>query len=268
MLALAMAAMKDCFTVVATQAANAHGYSTVEEMATAAAAELGGAGGVDDMAVARQELTALITKDARLRAVLELAEKLNTSAHRLVVCNLPSVLKHLEQGAATASQEAEEPYVTWPDFAAEMQERLADAALGLRPVMAVPSKAARDALYERIDTNGNGVISLNEIDKAVVDGTIGRALAPNHPYAPASFPFSLFAVVVKRNAAAQAFRPQACDPACLPRCRRGWHGLRRAGRVHQAPPVHRVLQQSLVRCSLSRCGLVSLEHRLRKSCRL
>ena len=261
MLALAMAAMKDCFTVVATQAANAHGYSTVEEMATAAAAELGGAGGADDMAVARQELTALITKDARLRAVLELAEKLNTSAHRLVICHLPSVLKHLEQGAATASQEAEEPYVTWPDFAAEMQERLADAALGLRPVMAVPSKAARDALYERIDTNGNGVISLNEIDKSVVDGTIGRALAPNHPCAPASFAAATSHSCREASSccAAQAFRPQARDPARLPRCRRGRHRLRRAGRVHQAPPVHRVLQQSLVRCSLSRCGLVSLD---------
>ena len=220
MLALAMAAMKDCFTVVATQAANAHGYSTVEEMATAAAAELGGAGGADDMAVARQELTALITKDARLRAVLELAEKLNTSAHRLVICHLPSVLKHLEQGAATASQEAEEPYVTWPDFAAEMQERLADAALGLRPVMAVPSKAARDALYERIDTNVNGVISLNEIDKSVVDGTIGRALAPNHPCAPPSFAAATSHSCREASSccAAQAFRPQACDPARLPRC--------------------------------------------------
>ena len=262
MLALAMAAMKDCFTVVATQAANAHGYSTVEEMATAAAAELGGAGGADDMAVARQELTALITKDARLRAVLELAEKLNTSAHRLVICHLPSVLKHLEQGAATASKEAEEPYVTWPDFAAEMQERLADAALGLRPVMAVPSKAARDALYERIDTNGNGVISLNEIDKSVVDGTIGRTLAPNHPCAPPSFATTATATHDCCEAdccAAQAFRPQACDPARLPRCRRGRHGLRRAGRVHQAPPVHRVLQQPLVRCSLSRCVLVLLD---------
>ena len=66
-----------------------------------------------------------------------------------------------------------------------MQRPIHMSAGGRRAVCRHIEMLAPDALYERIDTNGNGVISLNEIDKSVVDGTIGRALAPNHPCAPA-----------------------------------------------------------------------------------
>ena len=48
-----------------------------------------------------------------------------------------------------------------------------------RPQITMPDKAGRDKLFHEIDVNSNGGLSLAEIDKAVVDGTIGRAM--NYP---------------------------------------------------------------------------------------
>ena len=42
--------------------------------------------------------------------------------------------------------------------------------------LTMPDKKGRAALFREIDNNGNGGLSLAEIDKAVVDGQIGRAL--------------------------------------------------------------------------------------------
>ena len=42
--------------------------------------------------------------------------------------------------------------------------------------LVMPDKKGRAALFREIDNNGNGGLSLAEIDKAVVDGQIGRAL--------------------------------------------------------------------------------------------
>ena len=50
----------------------------------------------------------------------------------------------------------------------------------------MPDTKARRALFNRIDVNGNGRLSLAEIDKAVVEGLIGRALgAPDFNHKPA-----------------------------------------------------------------------------------
>jgi Ca2+-binding EF-hand superfamily protein len=52
--------------------------------------------------------------------------------------------------------------------------------------MIMPDTKARRALFNRIDVNGNGGLSLAEIDKAVVEGLVGRALgAPGFNDKPA-----------------------------------------------------------------------------------
>ena len=45
-----------------------------------------------------------------------------------------------------------------------------------QPMLVLPDKAARRALFNKIDNNGNGGLSLAEIDKAVVSGVLGEAL--------------------------------------------------------------------------------------------
>ena len=50
----------------------------------------------------------------------------------------------------------------------------------------MPNKEARTALFREIDVNGNGGLSLAEIDKAVVSGQIGRAMnCPDFDHKPA-----------------------------------------------------------------------------------
>ena len=46
------------------------------------------------------------------------------------------------------------------------------------PTMVVPAKAARDALFDALDVNGNGGLSLAEIDKGVVSGVFTKVLSP------------------------------------------------------------------------------------------
>ena len=54
------------------------------------------------------------------------------------------------------------------------------------PPLVMPDKAARTALFHEIDVNGNGGLSLAEIDKAVVSGQIGRAMhCPDFDHKPA-----------------------------------------------------------------------------------
>jgi Ca2+-binding EF-hand superfamily protein len=54
------------------------------------------------------------------------------------------------------------------------------------PKLVIPDKKARRALFNRIDVNGNGGLSLAEIDKAVVEGVLGRALGvPGFNHKPA-----------------------------------------------------------------------------------
>ena len=54
------------------------------------------------------------------------------------------------------------------------------------PQLVMPDKAARGKLFREIDVNGNGGLSLAEIDKAVVDGQIGRAMhCPDFDHKPA-----------------------------------------------------------------------------------
>eukprot|EP01043_Picozoa_sp_COSAG02_P058750 COSAG02_NODE_7363_length_3047_cov_3.710312_2_plen_306_part_00 len=43
------------------------------------------------------------------------------------------------------------------------------------PPLVMPDRAARDVLFDSIDINGNGGLSLAEIDKAVVSGLLGAA---------------------------------------------------------------------------------------------
>eukprot|EP01043_Picozoa_sp_COSAG02_P047736 COSAG02_NODE_4607_length_5172_cov_2.482555_1_plen_136_part_10 len=45
-----------------------------------------------------------------------------------------------------------------------------------QPQLTMPNKAGRAKLFSEIDENGDGRLSLAEIDKAVVSGRIGRAL--------------------------------------------------------------------------------------------
>ena len=44
------------------------------------------------------------------------------------------------------------------------------------PTLALPSKEDRKSLFDGMDVNGNGALSLAEIDKAIEDGTIPAAL--------------------------------------------------------------------------------------------
>ena len=54
------------------------------------------------------------------------------------------------------------------------------------PKLTMPNKEARTALFREIDVNGNGGLSLAEIDKAVVSGQIGRAMnCPDFDHKPA-----------------------------------------------------------------------------------
>lgn len=62
------------------------------------------------------------------------------------------------------------------------QQQLAPA-----PTMGIPLKKARDILYHAMDHNGNGGLSLAEIDKAVVSGLVGRALASDDETADESY---------------------------------------------------------------------------------
>lgn len=162
---LFMAAVKSCFDTVATAAAKAHGFDSVEAMAEAARAELGAHSDTsDDVAVNRLELTKMLLQDETLSRLLQLAETLNTKTHKLVVCHLPKVLAYVANYFHERGLDSQDSHVTWPDFSALLKERLEDAALGLRPVMSLPTQAAADALYDRIDHNGNGGLSLDEID--------------------------------------------------------------------------------------------------------
>jgi hypothetical protein len=54
-----------------------------------------------------------------------------------------------------------------------VMEQQQDAAL---PMLVVPAKKERDALFNSLDVNGNGGVSLAEIDKGVVAGLFSRAL--------------------------------------------------------------------------------------------
>ena len=55
-----------------------------------------------------------------------------------------------------------------------------------QPTLVLPDKTARRALFNKIDNNGNGGLSLAEIDKAVVGGVIGEALGlPDFEHKPA-----------------------------------------------------------------------------------
>ena len=54
------------------------------------------------------------------------------------------------------------------------------------PQLVMPDKAARGKLFHEIDVNGNGGLSLAEIDKAVVSGQIGKAMhCPDFNHKPA-----------------------------------------------------------------------------------
>ena len=54
------------------------------------------------------------------------------------------------------------------------------------PQLIMPDKAARTKLFRAIDVNGNGGLSLAEIDKAVVSGEIGKAMnCPDFNHKPA-----------------------------------------------------------------------------------
>ena len=171
---MCMAAVKSCFDAVATAAARAHGFESVEAMAEAARAELGAHSDTgDDVAVNRRELTSLLVQDKTLSKLLQLAETLNTNTQKLAVCHLPQVLAHMakyydERG----TDDSQYSHVTWSTFSEELKERLADAAMGLRPVMSVPTQAAAHALFNQIDHNGNGGLSLDEIDANIA--TLGQ----------------------------------------------------------------------------------------------
>ena len=43
------------------------------------------------------------------------------------------------------------------------------------PKLVMPDREARRALFDSIDVNGNGGLSLAEIDKAVISGLLGKA---------------------------------------------------------------------------------------------
>ena len=121
----------------------------------------------------RIELVTTIRQDETLKGVLKLAETLNTDTRKLAICHLPNVLDFMVRyHEERNTDESEHSHVTWPDFSSELKERLDDAALGLRPVMSIPTKEAADVLYNQIDHNGNGGLSLDEIDTHIV--TLGR----------------------------------------------------------------------------------------------
>ena len=54
------------------------------------------------------------------------------------------------------------------------------------PPLTMPDKQGRKALYNRMDVNGNGGLSLADIDKSVVEGLVGSALGcPDFNHKPA-----------------------------------------------------------------------------------
>ena len=60
------------------------------------------------------------------------------------------------------------------------------AAKPAPPTLTMPDKAGRAALFGECDVNGNGGLSLAEIDKAIHEGTIGRAMnCPDFDHKPA-----------------------------------------------------------------------------------
>ena len=73
---------------------------------------------------------------------------------------------------------------TQPSAASEA--RASDAMRQAYPSLTMPDRAEREALFAAIDVNGNGVLSLAEIDKAVVSGVVGAALrCPDFNHKPA-----------------------------------------------------------------------------------
>lgn len=175
---ICMAAIEACFNGVAKDAAKQCGFESVEAMADAARAQLGEDAG-DAVAVSRKELTSIIMDNKLLTELLGLAATLNTDTHKMTVCHIPAVMTFMEKHHSASGGSESSGHVTWTDFASELEERLADAALGLRPVMSIPDSEAADKLYRQIDHNGNGGLSLDEIDTHIV--LLGRVLAPNHP---------------------------------------------------------------------------------------
>jgi Ca2+-binding EF-hand superfamily protein len=95
----------------------------------------------------------------------------------------------LDAAVETAAAEAEpvdavaaeaEPVET---AAAEAEAETVRVALEMetimRPTLVMPSKEERHKLFNQIDGNGNGLLSLAEVDKAVKIGLIGKALSPD-----------------------------------------------------------------------------------------
>ena len=53
-------------------------------------------------------------------------------------------------------------------------------------MLVMPDREARNTLFDAIDFNGNGALSLAEIDKAVVSGFLGKAMhCPDFDHKPA-----------------------------------------------------------------------------------
>jgi hypothetical protein len=53
-------------------------------------------------------------------------------------------------------------------------------------MLVMPDREARNTLFDSIDVNGNGALSLAEIDKAVVSGFLGKAMhCPDFDHKPA-----------------------------------------------------------------------------------
>ena len=63
-----------------------------------------------------------------------------------------------------------------PEPAALPHVRMAQRQVAALPTLVVPAKKERDALFDSLDVNGNGGLSLAEIDKGVVAGLFSRAL--------------------------------------------------------------------------------------------
>jgi hypothetical protein len=63
-----------------------------------------------------------------------------------------------------------------PGTASPFMDQPSSARTAVAPTLALPSKAERKSLFDRMDVNGNGALSLAEIDKAIEDGTLPAAL--------------------------------------------------------------------------------------------
>ena len=105
--------------------------------------------------------------------------------------------READQASATAAAEAQaaaqaaaEAQVETEAAAKEQAEAAASgspaAPIVQHPPLTMPDKQARKALFNRMDVNGNGGLSLAEIDKAVVEGLVGPALGcPDFNHKPA-----------------------------------------------------------------------------------